>query len=129
MSRKVFEKLGYKEGFKYKLLDVPDNYYSLIELPDDIEVEESKSDCNLVHLFSNERDDYIFKLLTAKKLIAQNGMIWVSWYKKSSKKPTELNEDLIRDIALDNGLVDVKVCAIDQDWSGLKLMIPIKLRK
>ena len=48
--------------------------------------------------------------------------------KKSSKKPTELNEDIIRDIALENGLVDVKVCAVDQDWSGLKLVIPLKLR-
>lgn len=61
--------------------------------------------------------------------IEENGMIWVSWYKKSAKIETDLNENIIRDIALNNGLVDVKVCAIDEIWSGLKLVIRLKDRK
>jgi hypothetical protein len=64
-----------------------------------------------------------------KKNIEQNGMIWVSWPKKASGVVTDLNEDRIRSIAISNGLVDVKVCAVDETWSGLKLVIPVKDRK
>ncbi len=56
-------------------------------------------------------------------------MIWISWLKKSSKIITDITEDVIRKIALDNGLVDIKVCAVDEVWSGLKLVIPVKERK
>ena len=56
-------------------------------------------------------------------------MIWVSWYKKAAKIPTDVTEDKIRALALANGLVDVKVCAVDETWSGLKLVIPLKNRK
>ncbi len=128
MSKAVFEKLGYKEGFKYHLINAPENYFDLIELPKDFEMTASEQDCDLIHIFSNQVNDYLTVLLFARECITSKGMIWVSWYKKSSKKPTELNEDIIRDIALENGLVDVKVCAVDQFWSGLKLVIPLKLR-
>ncbi len=60
--------------------------------------------------------------------IEQNGMIWISWPKKASKMPTDITEDVIRNLALANGLVDVKVCAVDEIWSGLKLVIPVKDR-
>ena len=63
-----------------------------------------------------------------KSEIEKNGSIWISWYKKSTKKPTELNEDIIRGTALVIGLVDVKVCAVDNDWSGLKLVYRLKDR-
>jgi hypothetical protein len=63
-----------------------------------------------------------------KKEIVPNGMIWISWPKKSSKVITDITEDLIRQLALANGLVDVKVCAVDEVWSGLKLVIPVKDR-
>ena len=64
-----------------------------------------------------------------KNEIVQNGMIWVSWPKKAAKTDIDITENNIRDIALKNGLVDVKVCAIDDKWSGLKLVIPVKDRK
>jgi hypothetical protein len=63
-----------------------------------------------------------------KEQIVQSGMIWISWPKKSSKVETDITEDVIRNIALKNGLVDVKVCAVDEVWSGLKLVIPVKNR-
>ena len=63
-----------------------------------------------------------------KKQLEQDGMIWISWYKKSAKIPTDITEDIIRNYALKNGLVDVKVCAVSDVWSGLKLVVPLKLR-
>ena len=65
---------------------------------------------------------------TFKNEIEQDGIIWISWYKKSAKIPTDVTEDKIRATALVNGLVDIKVCAVDEVWSGLKLVIPVKNR-
>lgn len=84
---------------------------------------------DLVHLFVNSRDDLFAGLSTAVRLIKQNGMIWVSWYKKAAKLPTEITEDTVREAAFPLGLVDVKVCAVDEKWSGLKLVIRKELRK
>lgn len=67
--------------------------------------------------------------MTYQKRIKQNGIIWVSWPKKASGIPSEVSEDTVRDIALPLGLVDVKVCAVDDTWSGLKLVIRKQLRK
>jgi hypothetical protein len=64
-----------------------------------------------------------------KKEIEQNGMIWVSWPKKTSKISSDVSEDLIRNYALETGLVDIKVCLVNEDWSALKLVIPLKHRK
>lgn len=61
--------------------------------------------------------------------IVPDGMIWISWPKKASKIGTDVTEDMIRQVALANGLVDIKVCAVDEVWSGLKLVIPVKDRK
>lgn len=67
-------------------------------------------------------------MLSLRNEIAEDGIIWISWYKKASKIKTDVTEDYIREIALANGLVDIKVCAIDEIWSGLKLVIPVKNR-
>jgi hypothetical protein len=64
-----------------------------------------------------------------KNEIEPTGMIWISWPKKASRVPTDINEDIIRKLAIENGLVDVKVCAVDEVWSALKLVIPVKARK
>lgn len=64
-----------------------------------------------------------------KTQIEQNGMIWISWPKKSSKVETDITEDVVRSLALKNGLVDIKVCAVDEIWFALKLVIPVKNRK
>jgi hypothetical protein len=74
------------------------------------------------HVFVTERDALESKLHQLKPLLADHGFIWVSWPKKASKVPTDITEDTIRDVAQPMGLVDVKVCAIDDTWSGLKLM-------
>ena len=84
---------------------------------------------DVVHLFTNRAKTVEKILIKFKSQIVQNGMIWVSWYKKSSKKQTEVNENLIRNRALALNLVDVKVVSINQEWSALKLVIPLKFLK
>jgi len=75
------------------------------------------------HIFVSERADLEAKLSQLHPLLASAGMIWVSWPKKASKVPTDLTEDVIRDVCVPMGLVDVKVCAVDDVWSGLKLVV------
>ena len=83
---------------------------------------------DFIHLFVKDKKLFERELLHHKRFMKSDGMIWVSWPKKSSKVPTDVNENLIRDFALNNGLVDIKVCAVDEVWSGLKLVIPVKDR-
>jgi len=80
------------------------------------------------HVFVTERADLKAKLKLLLPLLEPAGMIWVSWPKKAAKVPTDITEDVIRDVCLPMGLVDVKVCAVDQTWSGLKLVIRKELR-
>ena len=86
-------------------------------------VDSATSDIDLAHLFTNSRDELNIELAKLRRVIKQNGSIWVSWYKKAARQPTEISEDLIREAAFPLGLVDVKVCAVDDKWSGLKLVI------
>lgn len=126
------KKLGIKEGFKIKIVAAPEYYFSLFEtFPDGVEI---LDDCNnsskdLIHFFSKEANDLYKQLPLLQKEIVSNGSIWISWPKKASKIDTDITEDVIRSLALSIGLVDVKVCAVDAVWSGLKLVIPIKLRQ
>jgi hypothetical protein len=78
---------------------------------------------NVIHLFTNSRDELFTKLADLRNVITQDGAIWVSWYKKAANLPTEITEETVREAALPLGLVDVKVCAVDDNWSGLKLVI------
>lgn len=119
------KKLGIKEGFTILTVNPPDDYDSLIApFPESvIVVDTPQSDVDLIHLFTNGRDDLFAKLAACVRLIRQDGTIWVSWYKKAAKLPTEITEDTIREAAFPLGLVDVKVCAVDDKWSGLKLVI------
>lgn len=87
-----------------------------------------KSGCDVVHLFVESAADLTRDLPRARKAIAPDGMIWVSWYRKSAKIPTDVTEDLIRNSALKTDLVDVKVCAVSEVWSGLKLVVRKHLR-
>lgn len=89
---------------------------------------EADSPFDLVWIFTNTSKEMETSLNKLSKRIVSNGMIWVSWYKKASKMPTELNEDMIRDTALALDLVDVKVASVNDHWSGLKLVIPVKNR-
>ena len=78
----------------------------------------------MVHVFVTEAAGLAGKLKTLRKTIAPNGMIWVSWPKKASGVATDLSDVVVRDTALPLGLVDIKVCAVDEVWSGLKFVIP-----
>ena len=82
-----------------------------------------QSDIDLVHIFTNSRDELFRELAEYVRIIKQNGAIWVSWYKKAAKLPTEITEDTVRQAAFPLGLVDIKVCSVDENWSGLKLVI------
>jgi hypothetical protein len=81
-----------------------------------------------VHLFATKRTDLKSDLTAFRKLLAPDGTLWVSWPKKSAKVPTDITEDTIRSLALPLGFVDVKVCAVSEIWSGLKLVIRKELR-
>lgn len=88
-----------------------------------------RSDVDIFHFFCKSRSELATQLPKQMQRIRQNGMIWVSWPKKASKVATDITEDVIRDVALPLGLVDVKVCAVDEVWSGLKLVIRKQLRQ
>lgn len=126
----LFKKLGIKSRMRLYVRNAPDDYAELIA---PMEAELTKlsrlaNELDMVHLFTVERRELERELKKYFGRIKQNGMIWVSWPKKASKVPTEVTEDVIREVALPMGLVDVKVCAVDQTWSGLKLVIRKELR-
>jgi hypothetical protein len=128
----LLKKLGIKPGHTILVLNEPTDYWKwLSPLPDDVVVKEklSAGANDFIHLFVTEKKVYEKEVLRCRKSLKQDGMIWVSWPKKSSAVVTDMNEDVIRDFALKNSLVDIKVCAVDEVWSGLKLVIPVKDRK
>jgi len=119
------KKLGIKEGFSVLTVNAPEDYFELVApLPDAVTLSDlPKTEVDLVHLFTNVREELFSKLAECVRMIKQDGSIWVSWYKKAAKLPTEITEDTVREAAFPLGLVDVKVCAVDDKWSGLKLVI------
>jgi hypothetical protein len=122
----LWKKLGYRTGMTAYLDGGPSNYVSLLTLPADVVVSwlpRAKSDMQFVHLFATSATQLKSKLKSYRKRIVPGGVIWISWPKKSSAVKSDITEDTIRDLALPMGLVDVKVCAVDEVWSGLKLVI------
>ena len=119
------KKLGIKDGFAVLGLNSPNDFLELLApLPQSVSILAApQPDIDLIHLFTNSRDELFSKLAECVPLIKQNGSIWVSWYKKAAKLPTEITEDTVREAAFQLGLVDIKVCAVDEKWSGLKLVI------
>jgi hypothetical protein len=127
----LLKKLGIKAGASYYIYDAPFTYFTdLGDLPDGV-VKKLKlvGRLDFVHLFVKESKLFQDLFISAKQCLAEDGMIWISWPKKSSKVQTDLNENIIRDFGLSAGLVDVKVCAVDEIWSGLKFVIRLKDRK
>jgi len=124
------KKLGIKEGFDINLINAPEYYFDLFtDLPGGITFEDNREvKKDFIHFFVLDKDDYYTQLPELKYQIKPNGMIWVSWPKKSANVITNISENIIRDYALQIGLVDIKVCAVDEIWSGLKLVIPVKDR-
>ena len=123
------KKLGLKDGFTISVLNQPDYYFDLfVDLPEIQITKDKKLKKDFIHYFVTKEKILLKDIGDLKEQIVQNGMIWISWPKKSSKVETDITEDVIRNIALKNGLVDIKVCAVDEVWSGLKLVIPVKER-
>jgi hypothetical protein len=124
------KKLGIKEGSKVYVLDAPDNYQTLLApLPAEVQFV-SKLSCTtqIMHVFVDQKTVLEKALKNLRQKMPVDSMIWVSWPKKASKVPTDVTEDVIREIALPLGLVDIKVCAVSEVWSGLKLMLRKELR-
>ncbi|ABZ92662.1 Conserved hypothetical protein [Leptospira biflexa serovar Patoc strain 'Patoc 1 (Ames)'] len=125
-GKSVIQKLGFKENMILLFLHLPkdQNLKEWGEMPGNIRIVKSlQKELDCIHFFTKQISEYKTILPTLIPYLKGNGMIWVSWPKKSSKVPTGLNENLIREFALELGLVDIKVCAIDEIWSGLKLVI------
>ena len=127
----LLKKLGIKPGFRVYVHQPPSSYFDwLYPLPDNIiVVEKLGNDVDFIHLFVKDQESMRTLLLKSKRSLANTGMIWVSWPKKTSGVNSDLDENIIRDFGLKNGLVDIKVCAVDNIWSGLKFVIPVKDRK
>ena len=127
----LVKKLGIKSGAKLFLIEAPAHYARLVApLPDGAAVIASlRANTDFIHVFSTSKSHLAKSLKSSVAKLAQDGMIWVSWPKKASKVPTDVTEGTIRELAFPLGLVDVKVCAVDDTWSGLKLVIRKALRK
>lgn len=125
------KKLGIKSGFRMRLINQPEYYFELFtDMPDDITIlTDKKAKKNFIHYFAKSSKELQRDLAGLKSEIEPDGLIWISWPKKASKVGTDVTENDVRDMALAAGLVDVKVCAIDEVWSGLKLVIRLKDRK
>lgn len=116
----LIKKLGIKPGMKICLLNPPTNYFELLEA--DVSAQVVKSGGDFVHIFAERAKDLEKQFQLTIRSIAPGGTIWISWYKKSAKMPTDITEDTIRQIVLPTGWVDVKVCAVSELWSGLKIV-------
>ncbi len=123
-------KLGIKSGFSVLVVNEPANYRQLLApLPEDVTfVKKLTNSVDLIHLFTKFAAELDAKLRTWRHAIKPVATIWISWPKKASKVATDITEDVIREVALPMGFVDVKVCAVDETWSGLKLVIRKELR-
>jgi hypothetical protein len=119
------QKLGIKTGQRVVTVSAPAGYKKLLSpLPEKVSfAKEMLAGATFAHLFVSNRKTLEKELKRLRKLIADTGMLWVSWPKKSSGVTTDVTEDVIREVALPLGFVDIKVCAVDETWSGLKLMV------
>lgn len=127
-GKPLAEKLGLKPGMSAAILNAPDDYAAILNT--DVPYSENTDSHNLhfVQIFCLEKECLSQILQDLIKTIDRNGMVWVSWPKKSSKVPTDIDENVIREVCLPMGWVDVKVCAVTEIWSGLKLVIRKELR-
>jgi hypothetical protein len=124
------KKLGYKPDQLVRLINAPGNYLDLIGEATDktLFVDGVAENLDMIHYFETSAEILNSALPLLKNQIKETGSIWISWYKKSAKQQTDITEDVVRHIALRAGFVDVKVCAVDDQWSGLKLVIPVRCR-
>lgn len=129
-KRSLVDKLGIKEGLRVAILGAPGDFpETLGELPLQVKLGATlRSEKDFVQFFTKSRLELEQKFPALKSCLAQNGMLWISWPKGSSGVATDLNENVVRKIGLTNGLVDVKVFAVDELWSALKFVYRVKDR-
>ena len=121
-GKPLFQKLGLKPGVRCLTIRPPDHYSELVEGAEAVKFFTRATSADLVHVFCRRRKDVAPLFERALRSVVEGGMIWVSWPKKSSALYHDLTEQDFRDYILPLGWVDVKVCAIDRDWSGLKFL-------
>jgi hypothetical protein len=119
------KKLGIHPGARLYLHAAPENYGQLVApLPPGVRtVQRIDAATDLMHLFATARAALEKRLHTVRRAMRDDATIWVSWPKKAARIPTDITEDVVRELALPLGLVDIKVCAVDETWSGLKLVV------
>ena len=124
-AKPLIQKLGLKANQTALVKNAPPDYRRLLApLPDGVSWRTRLGkNIDFIHLFTTSRRELERSLPQLKASLAKDGMIWVSWPKRASKVPTDVTEDVVRECALPLDLVDVKVCAVDETWSGLKLVI------
>lgn len=115
----LVKKLGLKPGMRMRIASAPDGYRKTLGA---LDASRARTDLQFIQFFTKSRSELKKALPGLMKTLAPDGMLWISWPKKASKVPTDITEDTIREVALPLGLVDVKVCAVDDVWSGLKLV-------
>lgn len=128
----LVKKLGFKQGFRAGLVNPPPGFQKeLAPMPDDVSllVDKLGKQLNLIVLFVDSQNSLNREFLPLARKLVENGMLWIAWPKKASGVVTDLSEGMVRNTGLDAGLVDVKVCAINEVWSGLKFVYRLKDRK
>ncbi len=126
----LLKKLGLKEGSRACILKAPSNYLDLLgPLPGGVVLLDQPDDgLDFIQVFAKERRALERQVSALKQHLAPAGMLWICWPKKTSSLETDLRREVVRAIGLHTGLVDVEVCAIDADWSGLKFVFRLKDR-
>lgn len=129
-KKSLIEKLGIKPGYKIFVTHEPEKYWKeLGKLPDEVVVTKKLTQgLNFIHYFTASTSELQKYFSELKKCLLLNGILWISWPKKSSKINTDVHESIVREIGLASGLVDVKICAVDEVWSGLKFVYRLKDR-
>lgn len=130
-STPLAKKLGIKAGYALRIVNAPEDYFMFFDdLPEDLEEPDKpqKESLDFIHIFCTQQSELTKLIEFHKPLLKKTGMLWLSWPKGSSSINTDLKRDFIRELILGMGLVDVKVAAINDDWSGLKFMYRIKDR-
>jgi hypothetical protein len=126
----LLKKLGIKADWKIRLINAPAGYFTWLETDLSGQLCKAREVPDFIHVFATSHKAFEKAMPEALQASKKNPnlVVWVSWYKKSSGKATDLTEDIIRNYALGNGLVDIKVCAVSEEWSGLKLVVPVSKR-
>lgn len=120
----LLKKLGIKPDYTIWIINAPQNYFSLLgDLPNNVDIKtESGQNYQFIHFFTKSKSELVTQLPLLKSSLAKNGMLWISWPKKSAKVPTDLDGNIVRQLGLEAGIVDIKVAAVDEIWSGLKFV-------